>query len=130
MSKIVVLIIVLVTLVLFAVILTTYAVALLKDMGKEHIVDEKIDTGDYEKPTFKKMTEDQIDDIHSRGRITPEEKVKEWEGLDLCAPGDAIGSSSWRCKKFNHNCHDCLVDFANENDEYYSIYDIFDDDLK
>lgn len=37
---------------------------------------------------IKKLTKEQIDEIHSRGKITPEEMVKEWESLDLCAPGD------------------------------------------
>ena len=74
-------------------------------------------------PQFKVLTQEQIDAIHSRGKITPEEKVKEWEGLGLCVPGDAIGSAAWRCRKFK-NCHDCLVDYANQHDEYTSIFDI------
>lgn len=40
------------------------------------------------------------------------QKKKEQEDTELCA----IGSAIWRCKKFNHNCHDCLVDYA-KNDE-------------
>ena len=75
-------------------------------------------------PQFKVLTQEQIDDIHSRGKITPDEKVKEWEAMDLCAPGDAVGSAAWRCRKFHHSCHDCLVDYANEQDEYISVYDI------
>ena len=43
--------------------------------------------------------------------------------MDLCAPGDAIGSAAWRCRKFK-NCHDCLVDYANKHDEYVSFFDI------
>lgn len=78
---------------------------------------------DYIKPKFKELTQEQIDDIHARGKITPAEQVKEWEGMDLCAPGDAIGSASWRCRKFR-NCHDCLVDYANQHDEYTSFFDI------
>ena len=77
---------------------------------------------DYVRPQFKPLTHEQIEDIHSRGKITPAEMVKEWESLDLCAPGDAIGSAAWRCKKFRHCCHDCLVDYANENDEYESFF--------
>lgn len=77
----------------------------------------------YVRPTFKHLTQEQIDDIHARGKITPAEIVKEWEGMDLCAPGDAIGSAAWRCEKF-HNCHDCLVDYANEYDVYTSFADI------
>lgn len=77
----------------------------------------------YEEPSFKPLSRNQIDDIHSRGKITPEEKVKEWESLDLCAPGDAIGSAAWRCRKFR-NCHDCLIDYTNEYGEYTSFFDI------
>lgn len=89
----------------------------------EKINEKTIETLD-EIPKFKNLTQEQIDDIHSRGKITPEEKVKEWEGLGLCAPGDAIGSASWRCKKFHSNCHDCLVDYANEHDEYISLHSV------
>lgn len=77
---------------------------------------------DYEVPKLKELTEEQIQDIHTRGKMTPEEKIREWEGLDLCAPGDAIGSAAWRCHKFR-NCHDCLVDYANSQDEYTSLFD-------
>lgn len=75
----------------------------------------------YQKPKLKTLTIKQIEQIHSKGMLTPAEKVKEWESLDLCAPGDAIGSAAHRCKKFHHNCHDCLIDYANQKDEYESI---------
>ena len=71
----------------------------------------------YPEPKLKELTAEQIEDIHSRGKITPAEQLKEWEDMDLCAPGDAIGSAAWRCKKFKC-CHDCLVDYANGCDEY------------
>lgn len=83
---------------------------------------EREQGNDYEVPQLKELTEEQIADIHARGKITPAEKLKEWEGVDLCAPGDAIGSAAWRCHKFK-NCHDCLVDYANTQDEYKSFYD-------
>ena len=86
--------------------------------------DEKEEELSYTKPKFKTLTDAQIEDIHSRGKITPEEKVEEWENLDLCAPGDAAGSAAWRCEKYQNHCHDCLTDFANEHDEYTSIYDM------
>lgn len=86
----------------------------------EHIEDED---AVYEKPVLRKLSREEIEAIHKRGHITPEEQVKEWEDLDLCVPGDAIGSAGWRCKKF-HNCHDCLVDYASDCDEYTSIFDI------
>lgn len=85
--------------------------------------NEKQSEDDYMKPQLKSLTAEQIEDIHSRGKITPAEKVNEWERMDLCAPGDAIGSAAWRCRKFRHCCHDCLVDYANELDEYTSIFE-------
>lgn len=85
--------------------------------------ENKLIESGYVRPQFKKLTQEQIDDIHARGKITPAEQVKEWEGMDLCAPGDAIGSAAWRCRKFE-NCYDCLVDYANQHDEYTSFFDI------
>lgn len=67
------------------------------------------------------ITQEQIDEIHARGHITAAEKVEEWESMDLCAPGDAIGSAANRCHEFNYNCHECLVDYASTQDEYEPI---------
>ena len=95
-----------------------------KDNVRPNLKEElKYEKPNYIKPKLKELSEEEIEEIHSKGLITPAEKVKEWEDLDLCAPGDAIGSAGWRCKKFHHNCHDCLVDYANGNDEYVSFYD-------
>lgn len=73
----------------------------------------------YVRPVFVPLTQEEIDAIHARGHITQEEKVKEWEGMGLCAPGDA-----WRCKKFHHNCHDCLIDYSLSKLEYESFASI------
>ena len=82
-------------------------------------------------PKLKHLSEEQIREIHSRGMITAEEKVRDWESFDLCAPGDAIGSAKNRCKKFKHHCHECLIDYASEKDEYHplelSVCNIYDD---
>ena len=78
--------------------------------------------GIYMKPQFKPLTDKKIKDIHLRGKITPAEMVKEWESIDLCAPGNEIRSATWRCKKFRHCCHDCLVDYVNKYDEYTSMF--------
>ncbi len=113
--------------------LVTFCIVYLKDKKQlsleeyekiitKHIENDNIE--DYIRPCFKELSQEQIDDIHSRGKITPQEMVKEWEDMDLCAPGDAIGSAAWRCKKFHRNCHDCLVDYANEHEEYTSFDDI------
>lgn len=93
---------------------------MIEKQQKQQYINE--DNENYEVPYLKELTEEQIDDIHSRGKITPAEKLKEWEDLDLCAPGDAIGGAARRCHKFR-NCHDCLIDCANTKDEYKSFYD-------
>ena len=75
-------------------------------------------TEEYITPEFKPLTQEEIDDIHSRGKITPAEKVMEWEKMNACVSADEMWTSAWRCKKFK-SCHDCLVDYAvNDQDEY------------
>lgn len=66
------------------------------------------------------MSQEKIDEIHSRGKLIPDEKVKEWEAFDLCVPGDHIGSASNRCRTFK-NCHECLTDYAYSKEEYDPI---------
>ena len=97
---------------------------MIKNIKKKYNIEKtngENDLNEYRKPELKKLTKEQIKEIHSKGLITPEEKVKEWEMHDICAPGDAIGSASNRCKKFNYNCHDCLVDYSKKSDEYVPI---------
>ena len=86
---------------------------------KEQVIEKKEQNIDIN-PSIMKLTQEEIDDIHSRGKITPEEILAEWEGFDLCAPGDAIGSAAWRCEKFR-NCRACLIDYANRKREHDSI---------
>lgn len=62
--------------------------------------------------TNKILTNKEIDRIHEKGKITPLEKVEEWERMGLCAPADAE-----RCHTFS-NCSDCLREYANSQDEY------------
>ena len=66
---------------------------------------------------IKKLTQEEIDAIHKKGKITQLEKVKEWESHGLCAPGDAIGSAADRCAYFK-NCHECLLEFASHQLEH------------
>ncbi len=74
------------------------------------------------KSTFKTnnldLTPKQINDIHERGKITPLEKVEEWEKFNICAPGDAIGSAKDRCYYFQNDCHQCLIHYASQKAEY------------
>lgn len=63
------------------------------------------------KSNIRELSEEEINNIHSKGKLTPLEIVKKWELFDICAPGDAIGSVAFRCSYFN-NCHDCLMHYA------------------
>ena len=98
-----------------------------KQYDKEEIIDNNYERNKaliedaYEVHKTKPLTEEQIEDIHARGKITPAEKVKELEGLGMCI-GDYAGSAPWRCHKFG-NCHDCLVDYVNTKDEHTSFFD-------
>ena len=73
----------------------------------------------YVKPQLKELTQEQIDDIHSRGRITPAEYLEELETqlTDIC-PVEFSGNNK-RCNMFQ-DCHDCLVDIANQKEEWTS----------
>lgn len=72
------------------------------------------------KEFYEIFDQEKIDEIHSKGKITPMEKVAEYESHDLCAPGDAIGSASNRCRFFD-DCHECLLEYASHNQEYDRI---------
>lgn len=66
------------------------------------------------------FNEEKIDEIHAKGKITPMEKVTEYESLDLCAPGDAMGSARNRCEFFS-DCHECLLEYVSHSQEYDRI---------
>lgn len=69
---------------------------------------------------IKRLTKEQIKEIHSRGKVTPAEKLEEWKEMGVCAPGEEIANIEKRCEKFNYCCRDCLIDYANQKDEYNS----------
>lgn len=81
---------------------------------------------------YMSYTQEKIDDIHSRGKLTPEEKVEEWVSNELCAPGDGIGSAGYRCCFFD-NCNECLHEFASHQDEYepfkFEVAECFKDSI-
>lgn len=70
---------------------------------------------------FKELTEKQTNNIHKRGYVTSQEIFSEWEALGLCAPCNSKGPKNKKCDEYN-NCHDCLVHFANQKDEWISMY--------
>ena len=71
-------------------------------------------------PTIKVLSQDKIEEIHSRGKITSTEYAKEWESTGTCIIiSEDIAVQ--RCNRFR-NCHDCIVDYANRKDEHTSIW--------
>jgi hypothetical protein len=58
-------------------------------------------------------TKERIEEIHKKGKLTPSDMIREWESLDLCAPSDIN-----RCKYFEHDCHECLTEYAYKKGEY------------
>lgn len=76
------------------------------------------------------LSEEEIRKIHSDGRLTPEEKVKQWESAGVCMPGNAVGIAKDRCETFE-NCHDCLTEYANGKDSYTeSNFKVVNNDFK
>ena len=83
----------------------------LKGLVQKIILESRV------KKFLKGISKEKTDEIHSRGNLTPQEKYNEWQGFDLCAPGDAIGSAAPRCHTFN-NCDECLMEYATHYEEY------------
>ena len=70
---------------------------------------------------YNSITQEQIDAIHSKGKLTPLEAVQLWESLDLCIEGNKMVFSKNRCKYFNYNCHECLMETASHQLEHDKI---------
>ena len=66
---------------------------------------------------YDKFNHEKIDEIHSKGKITPMEKAEEYLKLDVCAPEDRIGSASNRCEFFS-DCYECILEYLSCNEEY------------
>lgn len=73
----------------------------------EHIVVKKKVNNFYNS-----ITQEKIDEIHARSKLTPLEAVELWEANDLCVEGNKNLLSKNRCDFFEHNCHECLMEQA------------------
>jgi hypothetical protein len=86
----------------------------------EHIIIKK-KINDF----YNSITEEQINEIHAKGKLTPLEAVQMWESLDLCIEGNKSLLCKNRCEYFNKNCHDCLMEKASHKLEHDKIeYDL------
>ena len=85
---------------------------------------------DYEKKQLKELTEEEINYIHSKGMIIPEEILEEWDNAGICAPSLTEKNVSDRCKNFS-SCRSCLINYLNKNNinEYASVFE-YQEDIK
>lgn len=90
-------------------------VVALKGLCEHIIVKKKVN--DF----YNSITQEQIDEIHSKGKLTPLEVVQLWESHDLCIEGSKTISSKNRCMYFNQNCHECLMETASHKLEHDNI---------
>ena len=81
-----------------------------KSLCEQIIVREKT------KEFYDSFDQAKIDAIHARGKITPMEEMREIG--DVCLPGDAIGSASYRCSFFEKNCNECMREFLSHSEEH------------
>lgn len=79
----------------------------------EHIIVKK-KVNDF----YSSISQEQIDEIHAKGKLTPLEVVQLWESFDLCIEGSL---SANRCQYFKQNCHECLMESASHKLEYEPI---------
>lgn len=87
----------------------------LKGLCNHIIVKKKVN--DF----YASITQKQIDEIHAKVKLTPLEVVQLWESNDLCIEGNKTISSKNRCKYFNQNCHECLMETASYKLEHDNI---------
>lgn len=87
----------------------------LKELCERIIVKKKVN--DF----YNSITQEQIDEIHRKGKITPLEAVQLWESFDLCIEGNKTISCENRCDYFNYNCHECLMETASHKLEHDKI---------
>lgn len=91
---------------------------MLKDMeakGALPVVQEEV----YVKPVLKELTQEEIDEIHQRGMITPREMLEELNGMQYCPYTNGCS----RCYEFA-NCDDCLIDHVNSKNEWMSFAEL------
>ena len=90
-------------------------VVALKGLCEHIIVKKKIN--DF----YSSITQEKIDKIHAKGKLTPLEAVQMWESFDLCVEGSKSVFSKSRCQYFAYKCHECLMESASHKLEHDPI---------
>ncbi len=78
---------------------------------------------------YNSITQEQINKIHSKGKLSPLEAVQLWETLDLCVEGSKANLPKKRCKYFDYNCHECLREAASHQLEYEKTNFLLDNSI-
>ena len=78
------------------------------------------DAFEFNHPQLKLLTEEEIEKIHKKGKLTSTEKFHEWKRLNYC-PGSI--NSDFRCVYYD-TCRDCTVAWANEKEEWDEMKNI------
>ena len=87
----------------------------LKELCEHIIVKKKMN--DF----YSSITQEKIDKIHAKGKLTPLEAVQMWESFDLCVEGSKSVFSKSRCQYFDYKCHECLMESASHKLEHDPI---------
>lgn len=95
----------------------------LKGLCERIIVKKKVNE------FYSSITQEQINKIHSKGKLTPLEAVQLWESFDLCIEGSKTVFSKDRCKYFSYNCHECLMETASHQLEHEEINFVLDNSI-
>ncbi len=70
---------------------------------------------EYPKPVLMELSDDEIEEIHTSGMITPKEMFEELKDMNYCPYTNGCS----RCQEFE-NCDDCLIDHVNTSREWVS----------
>lgn len=66
-----------------------------------------------------KLTPEEIEYIHLKGKHTPAEMLEIWERPgSRCPVPDLLGSTPPTCLLFSGDCHACMIDYANSKREW------------
>lgn len=79
---------------------------------------------------YNSITQEQIDEIHEKGKLTPLEAVQMWESFNFCIEGSKSIFSKSRCQYFEQNCHECLMESASHKLEHEPIELVLTNSIK
>ena len=70
---------------------------------------------------YQSITEEQVESIHSKGKLTPSEFAQLCIDNNLCIINDKSLTQEERCNFFDRNCQECLLENATHSLEHEMI---------